>query len=311
MAKLNLADRIKQGVFFIDGAMGTELFARGAKAGQCNDALNIDADGRAIVKAVHTSYFAAGCDAVITNTFGANGVALGRHGLADKAVEINIAGAGIARSAAGDDKYVLGDIGPCGDFLEPLGMLKADDLADIFKQQAQGLADGGVDGFIIETMTALEEIEIAINAVKSVSDLPIFASLSYDPAGDEFRTMMGVDTAAAVSRLCSTGITAIGFNCGTLDMAGYVALASVYAAQLADSDILLMAEPNAGKPELIDGKAVYTLPANDFASAAQEIQNAGAKIMGGCCGTSPTYIKAMIDNLCEEGKKGPDTLNCS
>ena len=298
MADIKLIDRIKQGVFFLDGAMGTELMAHGAKAGQCNDALNIDESGRAIVAAVHASYFAAGCDAVITNTFGANGVSLGRHGLADKAVEINRAGAEIARSVAGDDKYVLGDIGPCGDFLEPLGMLKADDLLEIFKLQAQGLADGGVDGFIVETMTALEEIEVAIKAVKAVSDLPIFASLSYDPAGDEFRTMMGIDPAAAVARLGGLGITAIGFNCGTLDMDGYVGLAKAYADQLAGSDVVLMAEPNAGKPELVDSKAVYTLPADDFAQAADKIHNAGAKIMGGCCGTSPVYIKAMIDKLC-------------
>ena len=297
MARLPLIDRIKQGVFFIDGAMGTELMAHGAKPGQCNDALNIDDAGIAIVAAVHESYFTAGCDAVITNTFGANGVSLGRHGLADKAVEINRAGAEIARGAAGDDKYVLGDIGPCGDFLEPLGMLKADDLREIFKLQAQGLADGGVDGFIIETMTALDEIEVAIKAVKAVSDLPIFASLAYDPAGDEFRTMMGVDPAAAVARLGGLGITAIGFNCGTLDMDGYIGLAKAYAEILAGSNVTLIAEPNAGRPELLDGKAVYTLPAEDFAAAAEKIRKAGATIMGGCCGTSPTYIKAMIDRL--------------
>ena len=308
MANVKLIDRIKQGVFFIDGAMGTELMAHGAKAGQCNDALNIDKAGSKIVAAVHASYFAAGCDAVITNTFGANGVSLGRHKLADKAIEINRAAAQIARTAAdqaGDNKYVLGDIGPCGDFLEPLGMLKADDLLEIFKLQAQGLADGGVDGFIIETMTALEEIEIAIKAVKAVSDLPIFASLSYDPAGDEFRTMMGVDPAGTVERLGGLGITALGFNCGTLDMDGYVGLAKDCDDKLAGSDVVLMAEPTAGKPELIDGKAVYTLPADDFAQAAEKIRNAGATIMGGCCGTSPTYIKAMINRLCEGEKRYP------
>jgi 5-methyltetrahydrofolate--homocysteine methyltransferase len=295
MARVNLAERISQGVFFLDGAMGTQLFARRAGAGLCNDYLNIEAPD--IVTDVHNAYLNAGSDAVITNTFGGNKYALGRHGYSDKAEEINLAGARIGRKSAGEDKYVLGDIGPCGDFLEPLGAVKADELKAAFSNQAKALAEGGVDGFIIETMTAVEEIAIAVEAVKSVSDLPIFASLAYDPAGEEIRTMMGVAPARAVKELVTSGIVAIGFNCGTLSMDEYVKLTQRYAEVLAESSVALLAEPNAGKPELIDGKAVYTLSPEDFAEEVVNIHQAGAKILGGCCGTGPAHIEAAVKRL--------------
>lgn len=300
MADKLLIDRIKEGLFFVDGAMGTQLMALGAKWDACNDELNIDAGGAAIVKKVHEAYLAVGCDAVIANTFGANGVTLAKHGLADKCVEINKAGAEIARSAvyaAEGDRYVLGDIGPCGDFLEPLGTLTSGELLDGFKSQVQGLVQGGVDGFIIETMTAVEEVAVAVDAVRAISDLPVFVSLAYDKAGDQFRTMMGIDPGRVVETLAGKGVTAIGFNCGTLGMDDYVRLAGACAEAIAGTDIVLIAEPNAGQPELIDSQAVYTLGGDEFAEAAVGIRDAGAVVMGGCCGTSPEHIGAMISKL--------------
>ncbi|AQT68672.1 Bifunctional homocysteine S-methyltransferase/5,10-methylenetetrahydrofolate reductase [Anaerohalosphaera lusitana] len=300
MSERKLLERINEGVFFIDGAMGTELMARGAKMGECNDHLNVTEEGSAIVKAVHASYLAAGSDAVITNTFGANAITLKRHGYADLAGKISEAGAKIAREAAdaaGGDRFVFGDIGPCGDFLEPLGMLKRDELLAAFREQAKGLADGGADAIIIETMTAVEEIEVAVEAAKSVCDLPVFASLAYDPAGEEYRTMMGIDAAAAVDRLGNTGVSGIGFNCGTLDMEGYVGLAKAYADAIGDKGLVLLAEPNAGKPELVEDKAIYSLSPDDFAAAGEKIKAVGAGIMGGCCGTSPAHIEALVKKL--------------
>lgn len=291
MARVKLSERITEGLFFLDGAMGTQLFARGVEAGRCNDYLNIESGD--IVSDIHTAYLRAGSDAVITNTFGANKYVLTRHGRADQVARINLAGAELARAAAGDDKYVLGNIGPCGDFLEPLGNVKADELRAAFADQARALADGGVDGFIIETMTAIEEITIAIEAVKSVSVLPIFASLAYDPAGEGFKTMMGIGPETAVEKLLPLGIAAIGFNCGTLDMADYVKLAATCADAIGNRPILMLAEPNAGRPELVDGKAVYNLSPEDFAAACGQIHAAGAKIIGGCCGTTGDHIKAM------------------
>ena len=294
MSRINLSDRIKEGLLLLDGAMGTQLFARGVKAGRCNEYLNIESPDT--VLDVHRAYIAAGSDAIITNTFGANTITLARHGLSAKADRINTAGAEIARKAAGEENYVLGDIGPCGDFLAPLGTLKPEDLQEAFATQAKTLADAGVDGFIIETMTALDEIEVAIKAVKSVCVLPILASLSYDPAGAEFRTMMGVDPATAAGRLIPLGIDAIGFNCGTLTLEQYVGLAQNYAAAV-EGKVALLAEPNAGKPELIDCRAVYNVTGAEFAQAAEKIHSAGARIIGGCCGTAPEHIKALAEKL--------------
>ena len=293
MTRIALKDRLQQGVFFIDGAMGTQLIEAGAPVGCCNDYLNIESPE--IVRAVHQKYLDVGVDAVITNTFGANGVILKRHEYGGKAREINLAAATLARQIAGDDKYVLGDIGPCGDFLEPLGMVKPDELRADFANQAAGLLAGGVDGFIIETMTALDEIKIAIQAVQAVSDRSILASLAYDPAGDAFRTMMGVSPAQAVEQLACTGIAALGFNCGTLDMPGYVELAKAYAQALQGTGVLLLAEPNAGRPELEGDKAVYKLSPDAYAEAMEQIKNAGAAILGGCCGTTPAHLATAIE----------------
>lgn len=292
MTRIALKERLSQGVFFVDGAMGTQLIEAGAPAGCCNDYLNIESPET--VKAVHQKYIDAGVDAVITNTFGANALVLKRHGQGDKAFQVNVAAAKLAREVVGDDKYVLGDIGPCGDFLEPLGMVKEEDLKAAFAEQAKGLADGGVDGFIIETMTALDEIQVAIEAAQSVSDLPIFVSLAYDPAGDAARTMMGVAPAQAVDVLASLGIAALGFNCGTLDMDGYVRLAEEYAQALKDSDVLLLAEPNAGRPTLEGDKAVYKLSPADYAASLAKINAAGATVLGGCCGTTPAHIAEAV-----------------
>ena len=298
MARISLRERIKQDLFLLDGAMGTELIARGIEVGKCNDYLNIEQPD--VIFDIHHSYFEAGSDAVIANTFGANKYVLGRHGFAQETIKINKAGVQIARDAAGENKYVLGDIGPSGDFLEPLGPLKAQDLKDAYIQQANALLDGGVDGFIIETMTAIEETAVAIEAVKSIGgDLPVFASMSFDKAGDDFKTMMGVDVEAAVAKIVSLGVDAVGFNCGTLSLDGYIELAEKYvsAAQALSADVLIYAEPNAGRPELVEDRAVYKVSPEDFAQTVEKIHAAGVNIVGGCCGTSPAHIRATAEKL--------------
>lgn len=289
MSRELLQDRIGKGCFFLDGAMGTQLFARGVTPGGCNELLNVESPE--LVEDVHAAYLAAGSDAVLTNTFGGNAVSLKRHGLAERTRELNAAGARLARRAAGEGRYVIGDIGPCGDFLEPLGMQTEPALREAFAEQVRGLLEGGVDGFIIETMTALDEIEVAIAAVRGESELPVFVSLAYDAAqGGDFRTMMGVSPASAVERLRDKGITAIGFNCGTLDMDGYVGLAKAYAKALDGTGVRLLAEPNAGKPRLEEGGAIYDLSPEKYAESLAEIRDAGAVILGGCCGTTPAHI---------------------
>jgi 5-methyltetrahydrofolate--homocysteine methyltransferase len=298
MAQRDLRTRIQEGVFLLDGAMGTQLIARGVEPGRCNDWLNVEL--HAMVTEVHREYFEAGSDAVITNTFGANRYALARHGYADKAFQINQAGAQVARKAAGDQRYVLGDIGPTGDFLEPLGTLRADDVHKAFAEQVKGLVEGGVDGLIIETMTALDELEIAIGAARSAAGgTPVFASMSFDAGGAGFRTMMGVDVATAVSKMLSLGVDALGFNCGTASLDEYIDLAKAYiaAAKSANAKIQVFAEPNAGKPELVDSEATYRVTREEFAVACARIRDAGIHILGGCCGTTPDHIRAVTRML--------------
>ncbi|MHC4214025.1 MAG: homocysteine S-methyltransferase family protein [Planctomycetota bacterium] len=290
MSRKSLRERICEGAFVLDGAMGTELFARGIEPGTCNDYLNIESPET--VLEVHRSYFDAGSDGAVTNTFGANKYVLARHGLADKVREINLAGAGIARKAAGEERYVLGGIGPSGDFLKPLGMLEPEELKEAFAEQVRGLVDGRVDGIIIETMTALDEIAIAVETVKSECDLPVFASMSFDASENGFRTMMGVDVESAVSKLVSLGVDAVGYNCGTASLGEYIELAEQFAATVkaCGKDVVILAEPNAGKPELIGDKAVYNVSPEEFASAAQKIHQLGVNIIGGCCGTGSVNI---------------------
>jgi len=291
MARISLKERISRGVFLLDGAMGTQLFARGVKAGKCSDYLNIESPE--IILDIQRAYIKAGSDAVLTNTFGANRITLARHGLADRVEEINIAGARIARKAAGEDKYILGDIGPSGDFLEPLGALTAESLMQAFAEQAEALCGAGVDGLIIETMTALDEMLVAIEAVKSVCKLPVFASMSFDKAGDDFRTMMGVDAGTAVSKIISLGVDAVGFNCGKMSLDDYVKLAKRFVTAVKQK-ALVLAEPNAGLPELVGDRAVYKISTEDFAATAEKIYSAGVNIIGGCCGTSPEHIEAVV-----------------
>lgn len=298
MAGLKLKDRLAQGIVLLDGAMGTQLISQGMAPGTCNDWLNVTSPE--VVGRIHRAYLDAGSDAVITNTFGANRFALGRHGYADKVYEINKAGARVAREVAGDDRYVLGDVGPSGDFLQPLGNVSAGQLKEAFVEQARGLLDGGVDGFIIETMTALDELEIAIVSVQSVAQgVPVFGSMSFDKGAAGFRTMMGVDVSSAVSKMRSLGVDGMGFNCGTASLDEYVELAEQYAvaAESEATEIILFAEPNAGKPELADGEAIYRVTPSAFAEAAKKIVAAGMRIIGGCCGTAPDHIRAVAEAL--------------
>jgi len=255
MGRSDLRERIGRGVFLLDGATGTELIAHGVEIGKCNDYLNIE--HAELIFDIQRAYIGAGSDAVIANTFGANKYSLGRHNLGGMVRQINAAGTEIARRAAGEDNYVLGDMGPTGDFLEPLGMLKADELKEAYSAQAEALAEGGVDGFIIETMTAVDEARAAVEAVKAVSELPVFVSFAFDKAGDDFKTMMGVDVKTFVTQIGSLGVDALGFNCGGLTKVG---------------------------PE-------------DFAAAVEKIHRLGVNILGGCCGTSPAHIAALAEKV--------------
>jgi len=315
MARKSLKEKISSGLLFLDGAMGTQLMAGGVEAGICNEMLNIESPE--IILDIHRSYFDAGSEAVYTNTFGANEITLARHGLADKAEQINAAAVKIAKQAAGSERYVIGDIGPSGEFLKPLGTLEPERLKSVYARQAKALCDAGVDGFIVETFMAVDEAKVAAEAVKSVCSLPVFATLAFDAAprcgsgqaGVDFKTMMGVSVEKVVDEFSALGVDGLGFNCGMLTMEQYFQLAEKFAKLLDKRTpgtgpgvkrAALLAKPNGGKPELVDGKAVYKLSDKDFGDWMVKIHKAGAVLVGGCCGTTPAHIKAMTKKVKSE-----------
>jgi 5-methyltetrahydrofolate--homocysteine methyltransferase len=287
---MNLISKARSQVVVGDGAMGTELQQAGLHVGECGDRWTLEHPDR--LRAIHAAYVAAGSEAIITNSFGANRWVLGRYGLGDQVEEINRAAAAVAREAAGPGVAVLGDVGPCGGFLRPLGDVDPAVLLEEFTRQVRALLAGGVDGIIVETMTAVEELETAVRAAKAVGAPFVIASMAFDrmPNGGA-RTMMGVSPEQAARRALGAGADAVGANCGTRMATGDFARA--VSAMRSVTDVPIIAQVNAGSPELVDGVAVYRLTPDEFAEGMREVVAAGANIVGGCCGTTPQHIAAL------------------
>lgn len=285
-----LLETIAKGMILIgDGAMGTQLQLVGLEPGGCGEGWNVDHPER--VAGIQQCYVDAGSQCLITNSFGGSRITLRRHKQDGRAYEINRAASRIARDCLGPDGFVLGDIGPFGGFLEPLGEYSRNEVVDVFTEQAQGLLDGGADAIIVETMTALEEIEAAVVAARSVhSDCTLIGSLAYDrTVHDTYRTMMGIGPEESVAKLVEMGIDVLACNCGTgIDITDYVRIVTEYRNC---SDLPIMAQPNAGQPALMKGEVVYKETPEKMASHVQEVIAAGASIVGGCCGTTPEHIK--------------------
>lgn len=278
-----------------DGAMGTQLAEQGVAVGGIGDEFCLSQPEK--VAAVHRAYVDASAEILLTNSFQASAPALARHGLSEKTYAINLAAARIARDAIGNAGYVIGDVGPFGGFLEPLGTMKASELEDAFAMQITGLVDGGVDAIIIETMTALEEIEVAYRAARRVRPgTPIIASLTFDRVADGgFRTMTGSGVADVVEFLSQIGTDVLGCNCGTgLTVEDYVTLVGEYRSL---SSLPIMVQPNAGQPRLDRGKIVYDETPEKMAAAVPALLSAGASIVGGCCGTTPAHIRQFRRRL--------------
>jgi 5-methyltetrahydrofolate--homocysteine methyltransferase len=273
-----------------DGAMGTELQRAGLAVGECGDRWNLEHPER--LHAIHRAYIAAGCDAIITNSFGANRWVLGRYGLGDQVEAVNRSAAANARRAAGSATCVLGDIGPCGGFLPSLGAIDPTELLAEFTRQARALLDGGADGIIIETMSAVEELAIAIRAARAVASPFVIASMAFDrlPNG-LIRTMMGVSPEKAAETAIAEGADIVGANCGTSMTTGDFARVVEAIRRVTDRPVIVQA--NAGTPELVDGRAAYRLAPEALAEGMREVVAAGANIVGGCCGTTPAHIAAL------------------
>lgn len=282
-----------------DGAMGTQLMLAGLEQGSCGELWNLTHPER--VLAIQRRYADAGADCLITNTFGGNRLMLARHHHVDDLAAINRAAAQIARKAFGDRVgYVLGDIGPVGGVLEPFGDLKVDEVKAALLEQAKALVEGGVDAIILETQTALEELELGIEAAREAGAPCIIASLAYDRSldGTFYRTMMGIDPERAAKFAEEKGADVIALNCGTgMDMEAAARIVSIYRAS---SKLFAMAQPNAGLPVLENMKAVYKQSPQDMVKRLPDVLAAGANIIGSCCGSTPEHtaaIRAVVDKF--------------
>jgi 5-methyltetrahydrofolate--homocysteine methyltransferase len=289
---MDLLDALKgKKILIADGATGTQLQKAGLPAGCPPEFWNIE-NPEAIV-AHHLSYLEAGSDIILTNTFGGNYSKLRAYNLETKTGEINTRAAELARTAAGSNRFVFGDVGPTGHLLSPLGDLSEEEAIYAFKVQISALIAGGVDAILIETMSALEEAKAAIKAAKSSSDLPILATMSFETRG---RTMMGVKPSQAVNELWDLGIDVIGANCGrTLTDT----LTAIQEMKLTNQEIVLMAKPNAGLPHLDNNESVYNVSPEIMAEYALKFAFEGVKIFGGCCGSNPDHIRAVAKAFSE------------
>ena len=286
MTKAEFAQLIKQGSILLDGATGTNLQNAGMPVGVCPEQWILENPD--VMIALQKAYVEAGTDILYAPTFTANRIKLEEYGLGDRLEEMNKELIALSKEAAQGKALVAADMTMTGQQLYPIGELMFEDLVDVYKEQAAVLANAGADLFVVETMMSLQESRAAVIAIREVCDLPIMVSLTYNPDG---RTLYGTDPATATVVLQSLGADAIGINCSTgpEDMIEPVRKMAEYAT------IPILAKPNAGLPELENGVTVYKTGPDEFAACGKQLVEAGASIIGGCCGTTPAHIKALKD----------------
>jgi 5-methyltetrahydrofolate--homocysteine methyltransferase len=291
MRKL-LQDVIRERPLLGDGAMGTQLMLAGLEQGNCGEAWNLTHPDR--VLAIQRRYVEAGSECIITNTFGGSRIMLTRHSEADHVVEVNKAGVEIARQAFGDgDGYVLGDVGPFGGLLVPFGDFTEAQVRSAFEEQAGALVDAGADAIIIETQTSLEELLIGIKAAQAAGSKCIIGSMAYDVTldGSTFRTMMGIEPERAAEFMEENGAHIVALNCGTgMEMERARDAVERYKKV---TGLPVMVQPNAGKPQLINMKVVYDETPEQMVKGLVPLLEAGANIVGSCCGSTPEHIRAF------------------
>lgn len=289
MKQKYLLEAIRERVLLGDGAMGTQLQQAGLESGGCGEAWNLDHPER--VLAIQRRYVEAGSDLLLTNTFGASRIMLNRHEEGDRTNEINRAAVAIAREALGGHGYVLGDMGPFGGLMEPFGEIPKEEVERAFREQARALIESGADGIIVETQTALEELEIAIAAAREAGAPVVIGSIAFDRMVDEddVRTMMGISPEMAAEFMVRNGCHILGLNCGTgVDMRMAADIVKRYR-QI--SGLPVMAQPNAGAPVLENLKVLYKETPEEMSAGLPALLSGGVSIVGGCCGSTPDHIR--------------------
>jgi 5-methyltetrahydrofolate--homocysteine methyltransferase len=275
-----------------DGAWGTFLQAKGLMAGECPELWNVDHPD--VVYEIARSYIEAGADMIETNSFGGSSIKLDHYQLAKRAFELNEAAAMISRKAAGDDHYVLGSIGPTGKILM-MGEYSPEDFYRSFSEQAEALASGGADAIVIETMSDIEEARQAIRAAKDHTDLEVICTMTFEKTKTgEYRTMMGYSPQDMVREIIGEGVQIIGANCGNgiRDMTDIVR-----EIRKADPVIPILIHANAGIPFYQEGQTIFPETPDEMATMVNPILEAGANIVGGCCGTTPQHIKRIRETI--------------
>ena len=288
MTRTEFRQLIEKRIVFIDGATGTELQKKGMPAGVCPEKWIIDNPDA--IKELQSAYYAAGSDIVLAPTFTASRIKLAEYGLEDNLVEMNRQLVRLTRSVAGENGLVAADISMTGKQLFPLGDLMFEDLVDCYKEQVAAILEEGVDLFVVETMMSLQECRAAVLAIKESCDLPIIVSLTFNPDG---KTLYGTAPDTAMIVLESMGVDCVGMNCST----GPEAMLPLVKEMSAVANIPIIVKPNAGLPELEDGKTVYKMGPKEFTDACVKLYEAGASLFGGCCGSTPEHIKELVSRL--------------
>lgn len=287
----SLLERIQAGdVLISDGATGTYLQQNGLEPGGCPEAMN-DTHPE-VVRQMATDYFAAGSDMVETNSFGGSRYMLAKYGHGDRVIELNRKAAEHARAAAPEGRYVLGSVGPTGEFIVPNGTATEEEMFAAFAEQVQGLAEGGVDAICVETMSDPAEIAVAVRAGKETG-LPVIATMTFDKGPRGFFTMFGVTPAAAAAQLAEAGADIVGSNCGL----PIGPMLEIIGAMREATPMPILTHVNAGIPEIESGEIVYPDTPEAMAGGMKEMAALGANIIGGCCGTNPHYIRAFVQAL--------------
>jgi 5-methyltetrahydrofolate--homocysteine methyltransferase len=295
----SIFDLIKERVVLLDGGMGTEIIRHGFPQGACPESWNVEKPE--VVKKIHQSYFAAGADVVLTNSFGGSKIKLASHGLEKKCYELNHAAAALASEMRPEGKFIAGSMGPTGKFLKPQGEFSEEEFEEAYAEQAKGLTEGKVDFLLIETQYDLREALCALRAAKKSSPLPVFVTMTFNNYPRGFFTIMGNSVSQCVKELEKNDVPIIGSNC-TINSEEMADLIKIMREA---TSLPLIAQANAGKPSLsTEGEVTYSQGLEDYVRFIPLIIKNGANLVGGCCGTNPDYIRRMAQIMKENQLPG-------